>query len=44
MFYTDGSSDVIYTNEAGAEYNVKWYGNGDFVAGKGWATGSARSA
>lgn len=42
MFYTDGKATVDYTNEAGGEYNVKWSGSGDFVAGKGWATGSAR--
>ncbi|KAH7321912.1 xylanase A [Rhexocercosporidium sp. MPI-PUGE-AT-0058] len=43
MFYTDGKATVDYTNEAGGEYNVKWSGNGDFFAGKGWATGSART-
>jgi endo-1,4-beta-xylanase len=40
--YSDGQSDVIYTNGNGGEYNVKWDGNGDFVVGKGWSTGSAQ--
>lgn len=40
--YSDGQSDVVYTNEAGGEYNVKWDGNGDFVVGKGWNPGSAQ--
>ena len=44
-FWTDGSGDVTYTNDAGGEYSVKWSGDaGNFVAGKGWQTGSARYA
>lgn len=42
-FWTDGTGQVSYTNEAGGTYNVVWSGNtGNFVAGKGWATGAAR--
>lgn len=41
-FYTDGGSQS-YTNGAAGEYSVTWTGDsGNFVAGKGWATGSAR--
>ena len=42
-FWTDGTGNVNYTNEAGGEYNVVWAGNvGNFVAGKGWNPGSAQ--
>ncbi|TKA80074.1 hypothetical protein B0A55_02476 [Friedmanniomyces simplex] len=42
-FWTDGTGAVTYTNGNGGEYSVKWTGNaGNFVAGKGWATGAAR--
>ena len=42
-FWTDGAGDVTYTNGDGGEYSVKWSGDaGNFVAGKGWQTGSAR--
>lgn len=42
-FYTDNNAYVVYTNGAGGEYSVQWSGSGDFVAGKGWSTGSART-
>ena len=42
-FWTDGSSDVTYTNGNAGAYSVKWSNKqGNFVGGKGWATGSAR--
>ena len=42
-FWTDGTGDVTYTNDAGGEYSVTWTGNqGNFVAGKGWNPGSAQ--
>ncbi|OBT85731.1 hypothetical protein VE02_05222 [Pseudogymnoascus sp. 03VT05] len=43
-FWTDGAGDVTYTNKAGGEYSVTWSGNaGNFVGGKGWNPGSART-
>jgi endo-1,4-beta-xylanase len=42
-FWTDGLSQVTYTNGDGGSYSVEWSGNqGNWVGGKGWATGSAR--
>ncbi|CAK3866810.1 glycosyl hydrolases family 11 [Lecanosticta acicola] len=42
-FWVDESGDVQYTNGNGGEYSVTWSeGSTDFVAGKGWQTGSAR--
>ncbi|KAJ7222190.1 glycosyl hydrolases family 11-domain-containing protein [Mycena pura] len=32
-----------YTNGAGGQYSVTWSGNGNFVGGKGWMPGAARS-
>ncbi|KAK4167866.1 glycosyl hydrolases family 11-domain-containing protein [Cladorrhinum sp. PSN259] len=42
-FWTDGGPNVRYTNEAGGQYSASWSGNGNWVGGKGWATGSART-
>ncbi|KAH8899939.1 Xyn11A, glycoside hydrolase family 11 protein [Thozetella sp. PMI_491] len=43
-FWTDGSGGVTYTNGAAGQYSVTWTGNkGNFVGGKGWATGSTRA-
>ncbi|KAL1597758.1 NAD(P)H-dependent D-xylose reductase (XR) [Paraconiothyrium brasiliense] len=42
-FWTDGGADVTYTNGAAGSYSVKWGTGGNFVGGKGWATGSARN-
>ncbi|KIK52328.1 glycoside hydrolase family 11 protein [Collybiopsis luxurians FD-317 M1] len=39
-FYTAGTSDVIYTNIAGGQYEVQWDGTGDFVVGQGFNPGS----
>jgi endo-1,4-beta-xylanase len=41
-FWTDGGAAVTYTNGALGLYTVKWGTGGNFVGGKGWATGSAR--
>ncbi|CAJ2500597.1 Uu.00g034500.m01.CDS01 [Anthostomella pinea] len=41
-FWTDGGADVTYTNGDAGEYSVTWSGDGNFVGGKGWATGSDR--
>ncbi|PNS17883.1 hypothetical protein CAC42_6 [Sphaceloma murrayae] len=42
-FWSDGQGSVQYTNGAGGSYSVKWSGNGNWVGGKGWKTGSART-
>ncbi|KZP16331.1 glycoside hydrolase family 11 protein [Athelia psychrophila] len=42
-FWTDGGAAVTYTNGAAGEYSVTWSGSGNFVAGKGWNPGAARS-
>ena len=42
-FWTDGSSDVTYTNGAGGSYSATWSNNaGNWVGGKGWNPGSAK--
>ncbi|PKS09327.1 hypothetical protein jhhlp_003941 [Lomentospora prolificans] len=39
-WWTDGGSDVTYTNLDGGEYSVNWGGGGgNFVGGKGWNPG-----
>ncbi|KAL2136977.1 hypothetical protein VTI74DRAFT_11159 [Chaetomium olivicolor] len=42
-FWTDGGPNVRYTNEAGGQYSVTWSGNGNWVGGKGWNPGTART-
>ncbi|CAN8105455.1 unnamed protein product [Discula destructiva] len=43
-FWTEVSSGVDYENRDGGEYSVTWESSSiDFVAGKGWATGSDRN-
>ncbi|KAK6952103.1 hypothetical protein Daesc_006634 [Daldinia eschscholtzii] len=42
-WWTDGGSQVTYTNEAGGRYSVKWGGGGgNFVGGKGWNPGGPK--
>lgn len=41
-FWTDNESTVTYTNGNAGQYSVSWNGDGNFVGGKGWSTGSAR--
>ena len=41
-WWTDGGSDVTYTNLAGGSYSVRWSSGGNFVGGKGWNPVSAR--
>lgn len=41
-FWTDGGSNVNYSNGAAGSYSVTWSGNGNFVGGKGWNPGAAR--
>ncbi|KAK1765419.1 putative endo-beta-xylanase [Phialemonium atrogriseum] len=43
-WWTDGGSDVTYTNEAGGQYSVRWGGGGgNFVGGKGWKPGGPKT-
>jgi len=42
-FYTDGGGTVNYANGASGSYTVSWVNCGNFVAGKGWNPGSART-
>ncbi|KAJ2902252.1 putative glycosyl hydrolase family 11 [Zalerion maritima] len=42
-WWTDGGSDVTYTNLAGGSYSVVWSSGGNFVGGKGWNPGSAQN-
>src|SRR2546430_1127031 len=42
-FWTAGSGSISMTLCSGGYYNTYWSGVGDFVAGKGWATGSSQS-
>jgi endo-1,4-beta-xylanase len=40
QYWTDGGGVVNATNGPGGNYSVTWYNSGNFVVGKGWATGS----
>ncbi|PVI05575.1 glycoside hydrolase family 11 protein [Periconia macrospinosa] len=42
-FWTDGKGSVTYNNEAGGKYSVQWSNVNNFVAGKGWNPGAART-
>ncbi|KAH7018294.1 glycoside hydrolase [Microdochium trichocladiopsis] len=42
-FWTDGQGNVQYRNGNGGQYSVNWSGNGNWVGGKGWMPGSART-
>ncbi|TVY26391.1 Endo-1,4-beta-xylanase 11A [Lachnellula hyalina] len=43
-FWTDGAGNVTYSNGAAGTYTVVWSGDaGNFVAGKGWNPGAART-
>ncbi|KAK7941628.1 glycoside hydrolase family 11 protein [Apiospora aurea] len=43
-FWTDGQGSIQYNNGNAGQYSVKWGGNkGNFVAGKGFNPGSART-
>jgi endo-1,4-beta-xylanase len=41
-WWTDGGSDVTYTNGPGGQYSVVWSSGGNFVGGKGWNPGGPR--
>ncbi|KAK8056210.1 glycoside hydrolase family 11 protein, partial [Apiospora rasikravindrae] len=42
-FWTDGGGNVNYQNTAAGSYNVNWQNCNNFVGGKGWNPGSART-
>ncbi|KAF7547586.1 hypothetical protein G7Z17_g7617 [Cylindrodendrum hubeiense] len=42
-WWTDGGGTVTYKNGAGGLYAVSWKDSGNFVGGKGWNPGSART-
>ncbi|KAH7115094.1 xylanase [Dendryphion nanum] len=42
-FWSDNQGTVNYNNEAGGKYSVSWNNVGNFVGGKGWKTGSAKT-
>ncbi|KAK2767437.1 hypothetical protein FQN54_003593 [Arachnomyces sp. PD_36] len=42
-FWTDGAGSVTYTNGDGGNYSFDWSNTGNFVGGKGWNPGDART-
>ncbi|EAQ93839.1 endo-beta1,4-xylanase A [Chaetomium globosum CBS 148.51] len=42
-FWTDNGGTVNYENGAGGSYSVNWQNCGNFVGGKGWNPGAART-
>ncbi|ORY61552.1 xylanase [Pseudomassariella vexata] len=42
-FWTDGQGSVNYNNGAAGSYDVTWSNVGNFVAGKGWNPGGAKT-
>jgi peptidoglycan/xylan/chitin deacetylase (PgdA/CDA1 family) len=42
-FWTDGGGSVAMSLNGGGNYSVTWSNCGNFVCGKGWSTGAART-
>lgn len=42
-YWTDGAGSINYQNGPGGSYTVSWQNVGNFVAGKGWKPGAART-
>ncbi|KAJ3041944.1 hypothetical protein HDV00_008453 [Rhizophlyctis rosea] len=42
-WWSDGSGTATYTMGSGGQFSVNWQNSGNFVGGKGWSTGSART-
>jgi endo-1,4-beta-xylanase len=42
-FWSDGVGSITWSMGLKGQYNVQWNGVGNFVAGKGWNPGSART-
>nr|AWL24826.1 glycoside hydrolase 11 [Rhizophlyctis rosea] len=42
-WWSDGAGDVTYTMGSGGQFGVTWRNCGNFVGGKGWNPGSART-